>query len=164
MKEYLNKASSLAATKNLNAEQMQALETAVRIQLRDQIDNGADVDLSNLGLGPGNNYSSADIYTEPDDIQRYNANNPLPVKMNTRPIESRIDTIIHILQQMVKAYNAQNSSEGYGKAIDPIGNSQRVSNAGITTQSRMPLYEKDINENHTDPLRRVFQSIAASPR
>lgn len=164
LKEYLNKASSLAATKNLNAEQMQALETAVRIQLRDQIDNGADVDLSNLGLGPGNNYSSADIYTEPDDIQRYNANNPLPVKMNTRPIESRIDTIIHILQQMVKAYNAQNSSEGYGKAIDPIGNSQRVSNAGITTQSRMPLYEKDINENHTDPLRRVFQSIAASPR
>lgn len=164
LRDYKDKISSLAATKNLDATQTQALETAVRQQLRDQIDNGQDVDLSNLGLGPGGNYSSSDIYTDPVDIQRYNANNPLPVKMNTRPIESRIDTVIQILRQICKIYTSQTSAEGFGKAADPIGNAQRVSNAGITTKTKMPLYEKDINENHTDQLRRVFQTIAASPR
>ena len=97
--------------------------------------------------------------------QRAQSNNPLPVKMNTRPIESRVDTVIQILRQILKACSSQASVEGYGaKAINPIGNNQRISNAGITTSARMPLYEKDINENHTDPLRRIFQSIAASPR
>lgn len=163
--EYTRKLNSLIDTENLSTSQAAALEQAMRQQLKDQMDNGADVDLSNLGLGPGSNYSSADIYTDQEDIQRYNSNNPLPVKMNTRPIESRIDTIIQILRQMVKAYTMQQSNaEGYGKAADPIGNAQRIDNAGITTKSNIPLYQKDINENHTDPLRRVFQTIAASPR
>ena len=163
--DYLNKLYYLAEKEKYSISQKAVLEDLVRKQLREQFDNGEKIDLSNLGLGPGNNYSSADIYTDQDDIQRYNANNPLPVKMNTRPIESRIDTIIRILQQMVTAYTAQQSvSEGYGRAGNPIGNSQRVRNAGITTPVKVPLYEKDINQNYTDPLRRVFQTIAASPR
>lgn len=163
--DYLKKLDDLAEKEKYSISQKAVLEDVVRKQLKEQIDNGEKVDLSNLGLGPGNNYSSADIYTDQDDIQRYNANNPLPVKMNTRPIESRIDTIIRILQQMVTAYTAQQSvSEGYGRAGNPIGNSQRVRNAGITTPAKVPLYEKDINQNYTDPLRRVFQTIAASPR
>ena len=163
--EYMPKLNALIESENLNTAQAQALEQAVKQQLNDQISNGATVDLSNLGLGPGSNYSPADIYTDADDISRYNSNNPLPVKMNTRPIESRVDTVIQILRQILKACSSQASVEGYGaKAINPIGNNQRISNAGITTSARMPLYEKDINENHTDPLRRIFQSIAASPR
>lgn len=121
--------------------------------------------LRNVGNGPSDYYSDADIYTDEESIAKYNANNPLPVKMNTRPIESRVDVVIQILRQILQVCNANKSAEGYGtKAANPIGNSQKVRNAGIDIADRMPLYTKDMNEVHVDPLRQLFQTIAASPR
>ena len=117
-----------------------------------------------LGYGTGG-YSESDIYTDEYDIQRYNANNPLPVTMNTRPIESRVDVIIQLLRQLIQTANTKSSEpEGYGRAYNPITNNQQLENAGIRTNNRIPLYNKDINENYVDPLRQLFQTIAATPR
>lgn len=121
--------------------------------------------LRNVGNGPSDYYSDADIYTDEESIAKYNANNPLPVKMDTKPIESRVDVVIQILRQILQVCNTNKSAEGYGtKAANPIGNSQKVRNAGIDIADRMPLYTKDMNEVHVDPLRQLFQTIAASPR
>jgi hypothetical protein len=139
----------------------------MQITASQQEANGLEVDLSqfrqNYGFGSGG-YSSSDIYTDDNDIMRYNESNPLPVKFSTRAIESRVDTVITILRQILSACNNVSVSEGYGTAYSPIANSQKLSNEGVNTSARVPLYKKDVNENHVDPLRSLFNSIATSPR
>lgn len=164
LEDKINAIYAAVTSGDIGMEQANALAAAAKQVAAAQLEEGQEVNLNSIGWGTGG-YSSSDIYTDDADIAKYNASNPLPVTFSTRAIESRVDTVIGILRQILTACKNTYASEGYGPVTsNPIRDDQKLSNAGLDTSTRVPLYRKDVNENHVDPLRSLFNSIATSPR
>lgn len=125
---------------------------------------------ASLGFGAGVsdslNTSSYDIVDTP-----YALNEPQEVKMDVKPVTSRIDVLIELLKKIYTTVShpvtvnnpATTSGQNIGQGKDALTYSRKLSEAGKNTEHVMPMFEKE-NANARDKLRLIHNRIAKSPR